>query len=725
MIKNKRWILIIVLAAVIFLFLHFGLAQVKFIINYFMFADVVDVGGAPSQSTNYSLVDAIGQPGGIGQSASTNYVEASGFLYGDPAPTTTPVLHVSTTTLDFGTSATSLTFDISNTGTGSLTWTVTETPDKAWLTSIIPNSGTGNATVTVTVDRSLLTGSSDTGSLSVASNGGNATIVVSISKLPTADVTISAPNFTGSPGSTIDVPVSITDVTGKNVLAISFTIETATSVLTPTNINKTGTMMETWGSPIFSINGGQILISAADVSPLSGSGTLVYIEYTVNPAASIGSTTNFHFLSALLNEGTPSVATLDGLFTVSGGYDVSGTILYHQSAAPVNNATVTIDGSSTTTASDGTFSFSAVAGGDKTLTPSKSGDLKTSVSAFDASKILRYSVGLETLSPYQMIAADVSGNGSVSAFDASYVLQYTVGLITSFPVGADWKFVPNSFAINSSNWSSAPNNIQYSPLNSNQTNQDFTGIVYGDVSGNWSAAKLAKAVSGEAQVAFGEVAFLSPKEFLLPIKVRVNGNMFSAQGKLQFDDRVLQLKEFFPANGVKDFAITHQVNNGNIDFALAGAHPVKDENELVYFKFAAKVDNGEIATNLNLANLIMNEGRIAVTIENETVSLNPTLPQKYGLKQNYPNPFNPSTMISFNLSRQANVKISVFDVSGKEVRVLVNEKTQPGYHHIEWDGRNNFGEKVASGVYFYRMQINEANGKTAPFSDVKKMILMK
>lgn len=89
------------------------------------------------------------------------------------------------------------------------------------------------------------------------------------------------------------------------------------------------------------------------------------------------------------------------------------------------------------------------------------------------------------------------------------------------------------------------------------------------------------------------------------------------------------------------------------------------------------------------------------------------IPSKYSLSQNYPNPFNPSTSIEFDVARTADVKISVFDVSGKEIEVLVNEKLQAGSYKTEWNGVGH-----SSGVYFYRLQSDN-------FNQTKQMILLK
>ncbi|MCP4728045.1 MAG: T9SS type A sorting domain-containing protein [bacterium] len=94
------------------------------------------------------------------------------------------------------------------------------------------------------------------------------------------------------------------------------------------------------------------------------------------------------------------------------------------------------------------------------------------------------------------------------------------------------------------------------------------------------------------------------------------------------------------------------------------------------------------------------------------------LPEEYCLHRNYPNPFNPETMIRFSLPENTNVNITVYNLLGSKVRELVNTFRPAGTHEIRWDGRNEQGQKAASGIYFYRI-------KTDRFSKVRKMTLIK
>lgn len=89
------------------------------------------------------------------------------------------------------------------------------------------------------------------------------------------------------------------------------------------------------------------------------------------------------------------------------------------------------------------------------------------------------------------------------------------------------------------------------------------------------------------------------------------------------------------------------------------------------------------------------------------------IPKNYYLQQNYPNPFNPVTSIKFDIPKRSNVKISIFDILGKEISVLVNEELYPGTFEVNWDASN-----FPSGVYFYKLLTDE-------FSETKKMVLLK
>ena len=93
-------------------------------------------------------------------------------------------------------------------------------------------------------------------------------------------------------------------------------------------------------------------------------------------------------------------------------------------------------------------------------------------------------------------------------------------------------------------------------------------------------------------------------------------------------------------------------------------------------------------------------------------------PSVTALGRNYPNPFNPVTTISFSLREKGHVALRIYDVAGRLVRTLVDEARTAGRYDERWDGTNNRGSRVASGVYFYRFA-------TADFEQTRKMVLLR
>lgn len=100
------------------------------------------------------------------------------------------------------------------------------------------------------------------------------------------------------------------------------------------------------------------------------------------------------------------------------------------------------------------------------------------------------------------------------------------------------------------------------------------------------------------------------------------------------------------------------------------------------------------------------------------------LPKEFGLRQNYPNPFNPTTLIQYALPKTSEVKIHIFNILGQKVRNLVDERQDPGYKMIRWNGKDDSGKEVGSGIYFYRI-VAQANNGGEDFVKCKKMILLK
>jgi len=100
------------------------------------------------------------------------------------------------------------------------------------------------------------------------------------------------------------------------------------------------------------------------------------------------------------------------------------------------------------------------------------------------------------------------------------------------------------------------------------------------------------------------------------------------------------------------------------------------------------------------------------------------LPKSFSLEQNYPNPFNPSTTVRWQLAENSRVELSIYNILGQKIRKLFSGRQAAGRHSINWDGRNASGQRMASGIYIYRLNVCSQSG-AALYSNSKKMLLVK
>lgn len=117
---------------------------------------------------------------------------------------------------------------------------------------------------------------------------------------------------------------------------------------------------------------------------------------------------------------------------------------------------------------------------------------------------------------------------------------------------------------------------------------------------------------------------------------------------------------------------------------------------------------------VHLDHVILANGGLVTTIGDK----NTVQPSNIALKQNYPNPFNPTTTITYDLQKNSNVMLKIYNLSGQEVKTLVDENQSAGTKQVIWNGKDNNGAQVASGIYLYKLHVGNV-------VQAKKMILLK
>ena len=142
------------------------------------------------------------------------------------------------------------------------------------------------------------------------------------------------------------------------------------------------------------------------------------------------------------------------------------------------------------------------------------------------------------------------------------------------------------------------------------------------------------------------------------------------------------------------------------------AKTAEGNGNLVNLRFKSKV-NGE-TPDIQLADILLGNSNNELTKLANVANM----PDEFKLSQNYPNPFNPETNIRFQLPEASKVTLKIYNILGQEIKTIINKNLGAGYHSMKWDGTNNIGLKVSSGVYIYRI-------KAGSFTAAKKMVFLK
>jgi hypothetical protein len=134
-----------------------------------------------------------------------------------------------------------------------------------------------------------------------------------------------------------------------------------------------------------------------------------------------------------------------------------------------------------------------------------------------------------------------------------------------------------------------------------------------------------------------------------------------------------------------------------------------EKNKDYFWRVASKTEKGEVSS--FSAPTAFSTGSV-VSVEESVI------PNTFELMQNYPNPFNPSTQIKFSIPVNGFVTLKIYDLLGKEIKTLINSEYSAGSHSMQWNGDDNLGNKVSTGIYVYRMT-------SGNFASSKKMLLIK
>ena len=251
---------------------------------------------------------------------------------------------------------------------------------------------------------------------------------------------------------------------------------------------------------------------------------------------------------------------------------------------------------------------------------------------------------------------------------------------------------------------------------------------------------LAASETGARVIRVVNASFRRGRMDSLTVALEAEGEANALGFSLNFDPAVLTFKEVILGSGTAEVTLNanaSQVANGRVGVALAlpagqkfsaGTHP------LVHVIFTINPNTAADSTRLEFGDQLIAREVVdvnvnvlsaawlggTVTIE-KTTSVKETAseaPSSFELGANYPNPFNPETTIKYAIPSQAHVTLRIYNLQGQLVRALVDERKSPGYYRVVWNGSNDAGARVSSGIYLYTITAGN-------FKATKKMAILK
>jgi hypothetical protein len=181
------------------------------------------------------------------------------------------------------------------------------------------------------------------------------------------------------------------------------------------------------------------------------------------------------------------------------------------------------------------------------------------------------------------------------------------------------------------------------------------------------------------------------------------------------NEKIIQLGWEQAGNKINIFHNIYRSETGsNFSFLDSTASVVYSDTNVflgnIYYYYVTTVEDQWESEPSDTINAVVEE---IVSIDEKS-----RLPKEFGLAQNFPNPFNPETVILYEIPEQVHVLLSIYNLLGQRIRILMDGPHSPDFYRIVWDGKTDEGRNVASGLYLYRLEAGE-------FVSTRKMLLLR
>lgn len=591
-------------------------------------------------------------------------------------------------------------------------------------------------------------------------------LLVNPQPAPVDSIFISIPDtIKGEAGTIVDVPVYL-NVNNNQVAALGAAVVLSKNILTYTGFTP-GPIIP---GPIFDVQApapDSLLMGFFDAGggPISTSGLLTTLHFQISPSAVPGDTVflNFNELSAS-DPGFNALTVIpdNGTFVVT--VYIAGNIQYCDTsgngnpAKPVKDLSAELyqNGNLLKTVlsdSNGNYHINKILVGNnyRLEVHRVSGGIGNNVIVpTDALICFNIFLGSYNGKGCQKLASDVNCDQAVNPTDALLIFNYFLGNISSFPCGEDWRAYPASYDIDATPdaWKNAPNGIDYPSLTDSQPNQDFYAVVYGDADLSWTPLTNAmnKLLADNSNTIDLQLtpANVSDEDRSFTFWLWVDpgslpNGIYAFGGDLVYDASILNIEKI-------EWGSILPETNYQYDFS----HRLEQETEGIIrfggFSTGEKfTETGKLLTvKAKVKKEVPDEKPFQISLKNVTVAIDNqghspanaqgllnlrhsgeqiTPPATFALLPNYPNPFNPRTVIQYQLPVASQVTVTIYNALGQEIRKLVDsEHRDAGTYKVIWDGKNQHGELVGSGVYFYRLDAQSPSGN---YHSTRKMILLR
>ena len=274
---------------------------------------------------------------------------------------------------------------------------------------------------------------------------------------------------------------------------------------------------------------------------------------------------------------------------------------------------------------------------------------------------------IDILAVAKILLGDLSGDGTVSAYDASLILRFVVGSITEFPIESMMAGASHSMEL-----------------------RDYV-------------------------MSIPDVAVRQGEKALVPVVVDDARGTQAGGIVVRYDSRILRAVDVMPTQTLSSSYWESSISRpSEIRFAWASVLPIQTGDRLLVLEFEALPHTAGAVSPLRLDQVALSNSS-SVARKHGSITV---LPSHFLLSQNCPNPFNAETIIAYDVAKTGAVSLCIYALTGQRVRTLADGEHLAGMYSAIWDGVDDTGQAVASGVYLCRMEAGE-------YGAVRKVLLVR